>query len=54
MELAFTNLLIIVAAGFGAPLALGFFPSPPSWAARSSSAPSSRARSSRSSTAIGR
>jgi Kef-type K+ transport system membrane component KefB len=27
MELAFTNLLIIVAAGFAAPLALGFFPS---------------------------
>jgi Kef-type K+ transport system membrane component KefB len=26
MELAFTNLLIIVAAGFAAPLALGFFP----------------------------
>src|SRR6266496_820086 len=27
MDLAFTNLLIIVAAGFAAPLALGFFPS---------------------------
>jgi Kef-type K+ transport system membrane component KefB len=27
MELAFTDLLIIVAAGFAAPLALGFFPS---------------------------
>jgi Kef-type K+ transport system membrane component KefB len=27
MELAFTNLLIVVAAGFAAPLALGFFPS---------------------------
>jgi Kef-type K+ transport system membrane component KefB len=27
MNLAFTNLLIIVAAGFAAPLALGFFPS---------------------------
>ncbi len=27
MELAFTNLLIIVAAGFAAPLVLGFFPS---------------------------
>jgi Kef-type K+ transport system membrane component KefB len=27
MELAFTNLLIIVAVGFAAPLALGFFPS---------------------------
>jgi hypothetical protein len=26
MDLAFTNLLIIVAAGFAAPLALGFFP----------------------------
>jgi Kef-type K+ transport system membrane component KefB len=27
MDLAFTNLLIVVAVGFGAPLALGFFPS---------------------------
>src|ERR671935_2167985 len=27
MDLAFTNLLIVVAGGFGAPLALGFFPS---------------------------
>jgi Kef-type K+ transport system membrane component KefB len=26
MDLAFTNLLIVVAVGFGAPLALGFFP----------------------------
>ena len=26
MELHFTNLLIVVAAGFGAPFALGFLP----------------------------